>query len=64
MKAQQKLVYTVEEVAELLSLSRPTAYAAVKSGIIPSIRVSERRIVIPKKLLEELLSITEPNVSG
>ncbi|MBW3578523.1 MAG: helix-turn-helix domain-containing protein [Actinobacteria bacterium] len=50
----ERLTYTVEEVAQLLGVSRNAAYAAVGAGFIPSIRVG-RRIVIPKVALERLL---------
>jgi excisionase family DNA binding protein len=45
-----KLVYSVPECAEALGVGRNTAYAAVKSGQLPSIRIG-RRILIPKSAL-------------
>lgn len=45
---------TVEEAAQLLGIGRATAYNAVRSGEIPSIRIG-RRIVVPKRKLLELL---------
>lgn len=47
--------YTVDEVAALLGVSRATAYAAVKRGDIPSIRLG-RKIVVPRAQLEKLLT--------
>ncbi|GAA2897918.1 hypothetical protein GCM10010517_62980 [Streptosporangium fragile] len=41
-------VYTVTEVARLLSLSRGSAYASVRDGTIPALRVGGRW-VIPKR---------------
>ena len=41
-------VYTVPEVARLLSLSRGITYASVRDGTIPAIRVGGRW-VIPKR---------------
>ena len=52
----EKLVYTIEEVAEKLSLSRATAYALAREGRLPVIRISDRRLVIPKVALEKMLS--------
>jgi excisionase family DNA binding protein len=42
-----RAVYTVREVAALLSLSTSTAYALVRSGDIPAERLG-RRWVIPR----------------
>ena len=53
MKSQD-WVFTVDEMAELLRISRPTAYEAVKKGQVPHIRVG-RRILIPRVAPEEML---------
>lgn len=50
----EKLVLTVEELAEALGIGRSTAYAAVRAGDIPSIRVG-RRLLVPRVALERLL---------
>jgi excisionase family DNA binding protein len=42
-----RAVYTVPEVAELLSLSRGSAYAMIRSGEIPAKKLGSRW-VIPK----------------
>lgn len=42
-----RAVYTVTEVAQLLSLSRGSAYELVRDGTIPAHRLG-RRWVIPK----------------
>ena len=49
-----KLTYSVVEAADLLGLSRPAAYKAVRANQIPSIRFG-RRIVIPRIALEKML---------
>jgi len=54
MEAQQ-VVYTVDEVADILKISRPQAYLGVSTGQIPSIRVG-KRILVPRAALEKLLS--------
>jgi len=51
----QCLTVTVVEAARLLGISRETAYDLVRRGAIPSIRLG-RRILVPKKALDELLS--------
>ncbi|MFI7049521.1 helix-turn-helix domain-containing protein [Streptosporangium sandarakinum] len=43
-----RAVYTVAEVARLLSLSRGSAYASVRDGTIPAIKLGNRW-VIPKR---------------
>lgn len=50
-----KVVYTVDEAAIILRMSRPSAFQGVKRGEIPSIRIG-RRILIPRVALERMLS--------
>jgi excisionase family DNA binding protein len=38
----ERAVYTVVEVAQILSLSRGTAYALVRDGTIPALRLGGR----------------------
>ena len=52
---EQRLVYTVEEAATLLGISRSFAYEAVQRGDIPSMRIG-RRILVPKAALERFLA--------
>lgn len=54
---EKRAVLTVREAAELLGLSRNSAYQAVRTRQLPSIRIGER-ILIPRKALEALLSGT------
>ena len=49
-----KLTYTVTEVAELLGISRSSAYECVRRGEIPSLTLG-RRVVVPRRTLEALL---------
>ena len=42
-----KLVLNVEELADTLGISKPTAYQLARKNGFPAIRVSERRIIIP-----------------
>ncbi len=51
---EDRLVYTVEEAAKLLGISRSFAYEAVERGEIPSMRIG-RRILVPKPRLERYL---------
>jgi excisionase family DNA binding protein len=52
--AGQPLVLTVEEAAALLRVSRGLAFAAVRAGTIPHLRIG-RRILIPRSALYDLL---------
>ena len=42
------LVLTPKQVGKLLSLSRGVLYSALRQGIIPCIKISPRKILIPK----------------
>ena len=48
-------VFTVEEVAKLLRISRGSAYEAARCGEIPTIRIG-RRLLVPRAALERLLA--------
>jgi excisionase family DNA binding protein len=50
----EELVYTVEQAAAKLAVSRGAAYQAVRTGQIPSVRIG-RCIRIPRHALEQLL---------
>jgi len=52
----ERLVLTVEETAKVLGISRGTAYVLANNGSIPAIRISKRRIIVPRKALEDFLS--------
>lgn len=45
-----RLTYTVEEVAELLSLSRGVTYASLRDGTIPAERVGKRWVISRRRL--------------
>jgi excisionase family DNA binding protein len=45
-----RLTYTVEEVAELLSLSRGITYASLRDGTIPAERVGRRWVISRRRL--------------
>jgi excisionase family DNA binding protein len=52
-------VLTVEEAAQLLRISRQSAYNAVRAGEIKSVRIG-RRLLVPKAALERMLSADAP----
>lgn len=52
----EKLVYTVDETAKALGISKPVAYELCNRADFPAIRVSQRRIVVPVDALHTWLS--------
>jgi excisionase family DNA binding protein len=54
-ESDEPLTLSVEAAARILGLSRVSAYEAVRTGQIPSLRFG-RRIVIPRAALNRMLS--------
>ena len=50
-----RLTYTVPEVAELLGISRSSAYLCVRRGEIPALTLG-RRVVVARATLDALLT--------
>ena len=50
----EPLIYTVDQVAPLLGLSRASVYAAVKAGSIPALTIG-RSVRIPKAAFDAFL---------
>lgn len=50
MEYMEKLVYSVQEVAEALGISKSYAYELVRKGIIPSLQLGKKRIIPKEKL--------------
>lgn len=59
----EKLTLTVRETARALGLSRNSAYSGILRGAIPHVRVG-KRILIPKKALEEFLASAGKTLNG
>ena len=55
----ERAVYTVVEVAQLLSLSRGTAYALVRDGTIPAMRLGNRWVIPRARFHAWLDSLTD-----
>jgi excisionase family DNA binding protein len=51
-----RLTYTVPEVAELLGISRSTAYECARRGEIPALSLGRRRL-IAKATIDALLDV-------
>lgn len=58
----EKVVYTVDEIAELLRISRPTAYDGIRDGKIPSIKIG-RRLLVPKVAFDRYLETAGATVA-
>ena len=56
---EDKLTLSVEEAAKVLGISRNLCYDRVKTGEIPVIKIG-KRLLVPKKALEKLLSEPRP----
>lgn len=52
---EEKIIYTIPEVSELLGISVIHGYLMAKTGQIPTIKLG-RRIVVPKAALEKMLA--------
>ena len=61
--ATARLTYTVEEAATALGISRGLAYAMVREGRLPALRLGQRRLIIPRAALEGLLDLA-PKLSA
>ena len=55
---REKNTLRVEEAGEVLGLSRPSAYAAVRRGELPAIRIG-KRLLIPVAGLRRMLGENE-----
>ncbi|MEM9656552.1 MAG: helix-turn-helix domain-containing protein [Actinomycetota bacterium] len=58
----ERLTYTVTEVAQLLGISRGSAYTHVRTGEIPSITIGGR-IMIPRRVIDALLDVGAQHAS-
>lgn len=57
----ERLTLTVPEAGELLGLSRGAAYAAARSGALPTLRLGHR-LLVPRARLLAMLG--EPNTDA
>ncbi len=60
----ERVVYTVDEVATLLNLSKPTVYKGIRKGKIPACYIG-RRLIIPILAMNRFLeSVGQPASQG
>lgn len=50
----KRKIYTVDQVAKMLGISRNGMYRAIERGEIPSVRIG-KRIVVPKHVVHKML---------
>ena len=51
-----KMTYSVTEVAKILGIGRNLAYQLVQKGDILAIKLGEKRLVIPRTVISNLLN--------
>ena len=64
MTTESPATLTIPQAAALLGISRNLGYALARSGAIPSLRLGQRRLLVPRHALESLLAaaaITVPS---
>ncbi len=50
----EKLVYSIQEVADLLGISRSYTYELVRNGTIPNLQLGKKRVIPKGKFIEWL----------
>lgn len=56
MKAElERKTYTVPEAAQIIGVCSKLAYQMVTAGRLPCVRISDKKVVIPKVALEKWL---------
>ena len=57
MENNEKLTMSVAEVSVALGLSRPTVYSLIHQKRLPAVRISDKRIVVPRAALAKFLEV-------
>ena len=52
---RERLTLSVAEAARELSCSKVLLYQLIREGKVPAVRLSARRLVVPRKALEGIL---------
>jgi excisionase family DNA binding protein len=61
--SRERMTVTVEEAAHLLGIGRSTAYLAVKTGELPTIRLG-RRVLVPRAQIDRMLGLNDETPGG
>lgn len=51
-------IVTVDDLQKMLRIGRNTAYGLIKDGAIKTVRVSPRKVIIPKKSVIDFVNAT------
>lgn len=51
----ERLAFSVAQAARLLGISKNLAYQLASDGRLPTIRISEKRLIVPRRALERFL---------
>ena len=54
--SEGRLTVTVAEAGRMLGVSRSLAFQLARQGVIPTLRLGARRLVVPKVALQRMLS--------
>jgi excisionase family DNA binding protein len=52
VEIMEKLVYSIQEAANLLGISRSYAYELVRNGTIPALELGKKRVIPKEKFIE------------
>lgn len=62
-ESRERPTVSVEDAAIVRGVPRGTAYAAVRDGTIPSLRIG-RRVLVPTARLVEMLEVRRPDIAA
>jgi len=54
-KMEKRLTYNIRECSEMLGVSLSVCYQAARTGAIPTIRLGQRRLVVPRHAFHRML---------
>lgn len=54
--SEGRLTVTVAEAGRMLGVSRSLAFQLARQGVIPTLKLGSRRLVVPKVALQRMLS--------
>jgi excisionase family DNA binding protein len=60
----ERATYTIQEAADILGLSRASAYRAAKRGQIPTLRIGRRILVGRQALINVLTTLAQPQTGN
>ena len=62
-QSEERLVYTPQQLCQVLGIGSSSVYEGLRESRIPCIRIG-RKIRIPKRVVEQMLDVDSPAVSG